>query len=158
MNAAHDDITIYCGRELGGELQACIEVIKEGDAVDVDAAAAELPKALFVAVKRDVGAVVGVAAIKRQRPWYAKDKALKSGFTFDENLHELGYVSVRKTHRKQGLASALLNRLLSACKIRPLFATTSNETMKKRFSEAGFQKCGNEWRGNDSMLSLWIKG
>ncbi|MBI5818679.1 MAG: GNAT family N-acetyltransferase [Verrucomicrobia bacterium] len=158
MNTAQNDIILRTGKDLGRELESCLEVIKEGGAVDPKAVTDELPQAIFVALKHAGGRVVGVGAIKRLRPLYAKGIAQKCGFEFDENLHELGYVSVRKTHRNQGIARALLLNLLDVCKTRPLFATTSNEAMKKLLSELGFQQHGKEWRGNNSMLSLWIGG
>jgi GNAT superfamily N-acetyltransferase len=140
---------------LGDELHACIEIIKEGEAVNVATATDELPEAMFVAVKRVDGLLVGVGAIKKQRPWYARKIATESGFSFDERLHELGYVAVRATHRNQGIARELLAHLLDACKTRPLIATTASVAMKKLLFETGFQQRGREWK--NSTLSLWIK-
>jgi ribosomal protein S18 acetylase RimI-like enzyme len=155
MNTDKNGITVRPGNELGDEVHACIEIIKEGGAVNVARATEELPEAMFVAVKRVAGFVVGVGAIKKQRPWYARDIAAKSEYKFDENLHELGYVSVRSTHRNQGIARELLLCLLDGGKPRPLFATTSSAAMKKLLTEMGFLQRGKEWK--NSTLSLWIK-
>jgi ribosomal protein S18 acetylase RimI-like enzyme len=155
MSTDQNELTVRPGSELGDELHACIETIKEGEAVNVAAASEELPVAMFVAVKRVDGIVAGVGAIKRQRPWYARKIATESGFPFDEQLHELGYVAVRATHRNQGIARELLTHLLDAGKTRPLFATTASAAMKKLLIETGFQQRGHEWK--KSTLSLWIK-
>src|SRR3989442_12685746 len=117
MNTAKNDITLHCGGDLGVNLQTCVEIIAEGGAlVNVETTATELSKAPFVAIKRDGDQIVGVGAIKQQRPWYARDKSTKSGFDFDENPHELGYISVRHTHRNRGIAreiKAAFCRLIS---------------------------------------------
>lgn len=155
MNTDQNGITVGPGHDLGDELYACIEIIKEGGAVNVATATEELPEALFVAVKRAAGSIVGVGAIKKQRPWYARDIADKSGHKFDENLHELGYFAVHANHRKQGIARQLLLHLISLGRPRPLFATTSSTTMKKLLSEVGFKQHGKQWK--NSTLSLWIK-
>jgi len=38
-----------------------------------------------------------------------------------------------------------------------LFATTSNLRMKKTLRRAGFVQEGQEWKGTNSQLSLWIR-
>jgi predicted RNA-binding protein with PUA domain len=72
MNTVKNGITVRPGSELGDELHASIEIIKEGEAVNVASAMEELPQAAFVAVKSVNGILVGVGAIKRQRSWYAR--------------------------------------------------------------------------------------
>lgn len=80
MNTEKNGITVRPGCELGDELHSCIEIIKEGEAVNVASATDELPEATFVAVKRVDGLLVGVGAIKRQRHWYARSIAKKVVF------------------------------------------------------------------------------
>ncbi|HEV2522125.1 MAG TPA: hypothetical protein VGT24_07055 [Candidatus Acidoferrales bacterium] len=139
-------------------IAACISVIKEGGAVNSESAAKELPKAKIVVIVRDGQDIVGVGAIKERRPEYASKIAKRSGFTFDKNTPELGYVARKKSHRGHRLSEQIVAKLLAALSGIPLFATTSNETMKIALKEAGFAKQGNEWPGtNNNELSLWIK-
>lgn len=64
---------------------------------------------LFVVVKREGDQIVGVGAVKGQRPNYARTIAGRSGFEFDPQMHELGYVVVRASHRRRGLYELNLN-------------------------------------------------
>ena len=71
------------------DLTACLELLRVGAAVDLEFAAAELPRALRVAVVRAGATIVAVAAIKRPRPQYAIGVAKKSGFAFSSEVPEL---------------------------------------------------------------------
>lgn len=140
------------------EIQACLSVIEEGCAVNLKSAARELPLAMVVAIKRKGQDIVGVGAIKRKRPDYASKIAKRSGFSFDENSHELGYVAVKKSHQGQGLSHEITAKLLCTFQGRPIFATTSHERMKRTLKRADFIRQGKEWQGKKGkLLSLWIK-
>jgi len=54
----------------------------------------------------------GVGAIKGQRANYARAIAQRSGFGFDPQTHEPGYMVVRESHRKRGISKAITERLL----------------------------------------------
>jgi predicted GNAT family N-acyltransferase len=113
---------------------------------------------MLVAVKRNAGDIVALGVVKRQRPAYAADKAAKAGFGFDKNIHEIGYVAVRESHKGQHLSRQIVQSFLAEVPCRPLFATTSSDRMKATLRYTGFERQGNEWpapRGN--VLSLWIK-
>jgi hypothetical protein len=58
---------------------ACVAIIKSGEAVDLESATIELPRASVIAVARRGKEIVGVGAIKRIRTGYTSDKAYKSG-------------------------------------------------------------------------------
>lgn len=141
------------------ELRECLSLITDGCAVDPGTAAAELPRAMLIvlAVQRDHPNIVGLGAIKGQRPRYASSIAIKSGVPFDKNIHELGYVVVHQLHRGLGLSHKITAALLSGFPERPLFATTSHEGMKRTLRQAGFVPQGSEWPGRKGNLSLWIK-
>ena len=140
------------------ETKTCISLIEEGNAVDVQCAKEELPYAPMVVVKRDGQDIVGVGTIKQVRPLYAQEISKHSGVSFDKNMHELGYVAVKPSYQKQGIAGKIVEKLVSEFKDHPLFATTSHEGMRRILKKAGFVKQGKEWntkRGN--LISLWIK-
>jgi predicted GNAT family N-acyltransferase len=143
---------------LNAEDQAvCVSIIGSGDAVDVESARQELPRATAVAVARCGNQIVGVGAIKRRRTQYAATISKKSNFTFPTETLELGYVAVvGPAHRGQRLSHKLLAALLVG-REDMLFATTANDRMKETLKKAGFVAQGEEWDGNDSTLSLWVR-
>src|SRR5208282_2451824 len=135
---------------------ACVAILTEGGAVDVRTAAWELPRASVVATVRRDNILVGVGAIKRERPDYASEKAELSGFEFDPNTPELGYVAVAKEHRERGLSRRIVGALTGDYHGR-LFATTDDPYMKKTLGRARFMQRGKEWDGQRGRLSLWIR-
>lgn len=153
------DVVLYPPGKLSREeLIACVSIIAAGGAVERKWVAAELPLAMMVAVKTFRHDIVGVGVIKRRRPDYAADKARRSGFLFDPNIHELGYVAVKETHQGLGISKEIAATLLAAFQERPLFATTASDRMKKTLERAGFVKSGGEWPARKGgQLSLWIK-
>lgn len=144
------------------DVDACVSLLDEGGALtDVRTAADELPHCLFVVVMRDAaGLVIGVAAVKDQRPQYAAGIASerKSGYQFDALMHEFGYVVVKESHQGKGYSARITEKLLSLLPGKPLFATTSNPRMLATLQKYGFTQKGKTWKspkGKD--LSLWIK-
>jgi len=94
--------------------------------------------------------------IEERRPKYAASKAKISGFEFDKNTLELGYVAVDADHRNKGLSVCIAARLVAEQNDK-LFATTSDEFMKKTLARVGFRKRGDDWKGRKGILSLWYK-
>jgi len=138
------------------ELATCIAIIEAGEAVNPELAKGELPLARVLVIARSGGDIVGVGAIKRARPTYAAGRAKKSGFAFDKDTLELGYVAVCCKHRKRGLSKQIVAELLAKYNGR-LFATTDHDGMKKTLGGSGFVKKGKEWEGERGQLSLWIR-
>jgi len=157
---AEYEVTSHSPGDLSdGDLGACIAIIQCGDAVDPESADEELGRSEVIAIAREGANIVGVGAIKRLRTGYASTIASsrKSGSSFDPNTSELGYVAVDAQHRNRGLSHRIVAELLSKHQGR-LFATTSNEGVKKTLAGAGFVRKGREWRGQKhNQLSLWIK-
>jgi GNAT superfamily N-acetyltransferase len=138
------------------DLRECVSLIASGDAVDPGTAEEHLPHCLFVVVKREGDQIVGVGAIKGQRPNYVRTIARRSGFEFDPQMHELGYVVVRESHRNRGISKAITEKLLALFE-HPLFATTSNEHMERTLSQTGFARRGHSWKSHkDEDLHLWM--
>jgi len=141
------------------ELAACLRIIDQGRAVDIESAGEELRLGHALVLVRKKSAIVAVGAIKRARPDYAAgiSKPRKSGYRFESDMAELGYVAVDERHRGNGLSQVIVTDLIRRYP-RPLFATTSNERMKKTLKNAGFQRRGREWKSRTgSPLSLWIR-
>lgn len=138
------------------DLAACVAIIESGEAVDPAAARAELPRSRLLAIARTEDRIVGVGAIKRARPHYASQIAKRSGQTFSPDAPELGYVAVDSRHQGNSLSHRMVAALLSDHQ-GFIFATTSNDRMKKTLSKAGFVQKGQEWKGQTGRLSLWIK-
>lgn len=153
-----ETITVCLPKDLSeADLATCLQVLKEGDAVDLEYASAELPRALRVAVVRAKSEIVGVIAIKRPRPHYATGIAGKSTFTFASDMPELGYAAVRKTYQGRNFGGRLVQEILANYGKKPLFATTAHPAMKKHLARAGFGSYGKAWRSRDgSELTLWL--
>jgi hypothetical protein len=140
------------------DIANCLSIIKDGDAVDYSSAAKQLPLAKLIAVVRAEKEIVGVAAVKNPRSAYASGIGKKSQFPFEKNMLEVGYVARRDSHRGHNLSQLLVTALTTAIPGVPLFATTSNETMKKTLKAAGFVRRGKEWTSKGKYdLSLWLK-
>ena len=140
----------------GVDLKESLSLLKEGKAVDVEIASNRLPEAIIAVIVRDNREIVGVGTIKAKRPKYASSIAKKSGYEFEPNVHELGYVVVKESHGNQGISKEIVQKLLDACEERPLFATTSRPYMKKTLEKNQFTQRGEEWAGDKEILSLWI--
>ena len=135
----------------------CVALIAEGDAVDGAFVNKWFPRSIVVAVKRSGAEIVGVGVIKPTRRHYAKTVAERSGFELDPDMHEMGYITVREDHQRRGIARDIVKALDSEHEP-PLFATTSNESMKRILGEFGFVRRGNGWTGDrGGVLSLWIR-
>lgn len=139
------------------DLSHCTKIVRIGDAVDPDSASVELPRSEVLAFALAGDRIVGVGAIKRRRPVYARQIAERSGVSFDPNTPELGYVAVEADHRGRRLSELIVRELL-ANHPGPLFATTSSERMRSTLARVGFVERGHSWPSrNGEQLSLWIK-
>ena len=151
-------VTVGCPSQLTeAETSECVALIAEGGAVGLDAAKRWFPRSTVVAVKRSCTDIIGVGVIKPARD-YTETVATRSCAELRPETHELGYVVVKKEHRGQGIARAIVQALLSAHEA-SLFATTWRKSMKHILGESGFVRRGIEWRstrGSD-MLSLWVR-
>jgi len=139
------------------EISVCADIVVVGDAVDSASARRNLPRARLLAIARTKGQIVGVAAIKHERPWYAAKTSRDSGVDFAKNTLELGYVAVLPAHQNKKLSQRLVKALLAEYTA-PLFATTYTEYMKRTLGKAGFANKGKEWQGRRHMVSFWEKG
>jgi hypothetical protein len=148
------------GKDLSPEeIKGCINVLKEGGAVDITTAKRELPHTLILAMLKVGERIVGLGAIKCPRADYAKRiaNASHSGFSFDPRMHELGYVAVLKTNRG-GQSGRIVDSLLETFE-GALWATTFDDRMKSTLKHRRFTRRGKEWtsRNGKHQISLWIR-
>jgi hypothetical protein len=137
------------------ERTRCLRLIADGGAVTMKAARRDFPRSLQVAVARKDGALVGVSAVKPVRD-HAMTVADLAEFPFDPDTPEFGYVVVDHAHRGNKLSSRMA-KLLSGYP-GPLFATTSDPSMKSALKGAGFVQRGVDWKGRrGDKISLWIR-
>ena len=79
-------VKVHSGSELTeADQAACLAILAAGGIVNVQTASWELPRTTLMATVRRDNAIVGVGAIKRERPEYALEKAKLSAFDFDPN-------------------------------------------------------------------------
>ena len=93
------------------DVDTCVRIIAEGNAVDPAFARRNLPRSLAVAVARIRGEIVGVGTVKPIRRAYAERTAKESGFPFDPATPELGYVAVDPDHRGKHLSTKIVKAL-----------------------------------------------
>jgi hypothetical protein len=139
-----------------GERAQIENVLRAGRAVHVPSAMSEIPFAPALAIARHDGKIVGVGAIKRPRPSYAKKKQNDAKCLFDAQTAELGYVAIDTDYRDQRLSGRIADKLLAAYS-GPLFATTDDKKMKSTLGNRGFQQKGGTWEGERGILSLWLR-
>ena len=151
------DITEFKVSELSdADVDTCVRIIAEGNAVDPVSARRNLPRSLAVAVARIGGEIVGVGTVKPIRRAYAERTAEESGFPFDPATPELGYVAVNPDHRGKHLSTKIVKALTAGRST--LYARTSDPRMKSALIRGGFAQRGREWRGQrGDQLSLWLK-
>ena len=143
--------------ELNAATQAaCLGILRDGGAVDVESASDELPVAVKVVVAFEDNAPVGIGAIKRDRPGYANQVARDARVDARPDGLELGYVAVGVAHGNRGLSKRITAMLLSGVK-EPLFATTDSPWMSSNLRNSGFSTAGSTWRGKRGTLSLWVR-
>jgi predicted GNAT family N-acyltransferase len=139
-------------------IERCVSLVNEGGALAARFGASQLRQSRHVCLVRNDDEIVGVGIIKPPRPWYASGIARRSGFDFDSNMLELGYVSRSRNHRGHGLSQKIVSNLIAVLPRMPLFATTSNEKMKQTLRENRFVQQGKQWQGkNKNRLSLWVR-
>lgn len=131
-------------------------ILRAGHAVNVPSAMSEIPHAPAFALARCEGKIVGVGAVKRPRPGYAKQKQEDAHFTFDKEIAELGYVAIDSDFRDKHLSGRITDKLLAAYS-KPLFSTTDDEKMKFTLGNRGFRQKGGTWKGERGILSLWLR-
>jgi hypothetical protein len=131
-------------------------ILRTGGAVNVVSAMSAIPHAPAFALARRGGKIVGVGAIKRPRPDYAKQKQKDANVTFDTEIAELGYVAIDAKFRDNRLSGRITDKLLAAYP-GPLFSTTDDEKMKFTLGNRGFLQKGDTWKGDRGVLSLWLR-
>lgn len=156
------DIPVVCTRaelERNNRLDEFVFLVEAGGAVDQDSIEQKLPKAQHVAfIERD-GKMVAAAAKKEARANYAEKISIASGYNVAPDTPELGYVVVTKNCRGQTLSNKVIKRILFEFGDSPVFATTTDEKMKRLLARNGFSWVGHEWKSdrNEALLSLWIR-
>jgi hypothetical protein len=139
------------------DMATCVGLVVGGGAVTKRYAEPGMREARLLAVVRKADQIVGVGAIKRVRPDYARRRAQCSGCKLAVKTPELGYVARHPEHGRHHLGQRIVASLLSSHE-GPLWATTDSTRMKEILAGAGFVRRGKEWPGRRGQLSLWVKG
>lgn len=155
-----ENITVARPEEIGAvDFDQIVAVIKSGGAVEASGLAAGLTRAHLIAYAKVGGVVAGASAIKRPQENYALGIMSKSATKFDGTALELGYVSVGKRFRSEGLAGQLCRDLCGRYE-QGLFATTSSPAMRKVLHSLEFVEAGQPWESRlhvGQHLTLWLR-
>lgn len=100
-----------------GEIDAFMRLVSAGGAVRTDRLKHTLQLVEVVVLLSIANKIVGVGAIKSERPRYVEDLCRKSGFEFPTDVRELGYVAVSPAFRGRGFSKLIVSALRIAPKI-----------------------------------------
>lgn len=131
-------------------------ILGDGEAVNLESALREIPRAPVFAIGRVLTSVIGIAAIKRPRPNYAAAKMKDAHFEFDPQMNELGYVAIHPDHKGNHYSGQLVDAVVAAFN-KPLFSTTDSREMKFTLGNRGFVQRGCAWQGERGELTLWLR-
>jgi ribosomal protein S18 acetylase RimI-like enzyme len=106
-------------------IEVCVEILKEGAAVNITTARKVLSDAKRIALARQGKQIIGLAVIKPFRSAYVAKLAKQSSANIEPGTSELGYVAIREICRGDGLGKKLVQELLSDMP-EPLFSTTAS--------------------------------
>src|SRR5437868_1439200 len=98
------DVQVLQPSELSeAEIARCVSLVNKGGALAVGFGAGQLRQSRCVCLIRYGSGIVGLGVIKLPRPQYASRIAERSGFDFDKNTLELGYLSRDPCHKGSSL-------------------------------------------------------
>jgi len=130
-------------------LKAIKDLIAQGRQNNVERITQTLKQAAVIAFacfEDNPDVIIGVCVIKNKNKDYVNRIKARAGFSSDHTiLYEIGYLYVKPENRKKGTASVLLARLCEISQFHSLFATTSNDSVKRMLIENGFEQCGRQY-------------
>lgn len=102
--------------------------------------------------------VVGIAAVKKPNVNYKKRvfKEAKVSSLAPNYTYEVGYAVTKESNTRQGISSALINKLMSKSVSNVFFATTKSNGMRNLFNKIGFKQLGEDYlNSQEEILSLY---
>lgn len=132
------------------------ELVIEGGEVGGAVLTDNITSAKILAVYRDMGAVHGVAALKRPRDSYRGKIEAKAGVALSktEYPYEIGYIFLNDQLQGQRLSYPIVQAALESADGAGVFATVrvDNDKMRRTLRRAGFTAVGNSWKGNEERI------
>lgn len=145
-----------------GLLEAVVNLIAEGEAVNRDDAHRGVSDAEVVAYVLEGDKVVSTGTVKIPTDTYKEHVSTSSGFDVMGLGRELGYIATSKTHEGRRHASRVIDALVPRLPRRS-FATThleKNSVMHHLLEKHGFVRKGEKWpsgRIAGRTLELWAR-
>ncbi|WP_157019467.1 GNAT family N-acetyltransferase [Mesorhizobium xinjiangense] len=146
----------------GRQREAFKELVLKDPQVQKDGLSARIAGAHYLAFLYLGGELVGVNAIKNNRP-YQRTLEDRAGVALPdtEYLGEVGYLHVDKNHRRARLADVLILATFAVVKGKGLFATiqSMNVGSRRLFESHGFTQVGNSWPSNKvkDQVNLYVR-
>lgn len=132
------------------------ELVIEGGEVGGAVLTDNIASAKILAVYRDMGAIHGVAALKRPRDSYRGKIEAKAGVALSktEYPYEIGYIFLDDRLQGQRLSYPIVQAALDSAEGAGVFATVrvDNDKMRSTLSRAGFSAVGDSWKGNEQRI------
>ena len=128
------------------ELDKFEKLVVTGGEIDPDDLRSRILNADYLAYVLDNDQIVATGAIKNPTERHKSDIVRSSKIDLSSYKKELGYISVKPSHRKQHLASRITKELLHMV-AGPIFATSrvDNVPIHQVLSKYGFTIQGNVW-------------
>ena len=139
------------------------ELVLKDPQVQAGGLSGRIANANYLAFLHLEGKLVGVNAIKNNRP-YQQTLEASAGVELSDSdyLGEVGYLHVAKDYRRARLADVLLLATLAAAKGKGLFATiqSTNIGSRRLFERHGFNQVGKSWPSKEvkDEVNLYVRG
>jgi predicted GNAT family N-acyltransferase len=140
------------------ELQAFSRLVKKGNEVNLQFLKTGLQRTHQLAFCYAGTRLVGIAALKKSGIGYQNDVFDRAGVPEYAGIysHEIGYISTHERFRKQGICTALIQRLLRQT-TEPIFATarSQNKDMINILQRFGFLAVGHRFLGRHKRPEVY---
>lgn len=141
------------------EIDAFEDLVKLGGEVTAHGLRARIENAFYLALaKADTGELVAVAALKKPNDTYRESVFKKSQSSEKPSgwPAELGWIFVKETYRKQGLATRLVKALFSEANTMRVYATARkcNDPILPLLQKYDFVPTGRPYSSSEGSYDL----
>lgn len=145
------------------ELDNFVSLVILGDQVNEHGLKQRIKRAELLGFWYEKNVLVGTTGLKRPYRSYKEKVFKEADFSQTSNKYnlEIGWVFVKKEHRKKQIGANLVQEINEVCKDQNVFATTriNNTAMQKILKRNGFRKVGHQYEGTKEgeFVELFIR-
>jgi ribosomal protein S18 acetylase RimI-like enzyme len=141
------NLTMYQFDKIMGLIRSANQI------VDRDSLHSRLRESHYILIVYDNEDIVACSVLKRPAKSYLQTIYNRMGLDYSTIEYEIGYIVVKRTHRRMGIASTMVNHLLDKVPSVNVIATvrSSNEGMNAILYTIGFTLNGNYQSGTNTI-------